>query len=303
MAKNKLPAIQFYVGDWRKDPGVQALDYETRGVWVEILCLMHESSDRGRLVLPDGRPFPDEGIARNLGLDLFAWQAKRRLLIDYGVASEKDGVLYNRRMVKDERLRDLRAAAGRKGGVATQKQRQSKTKAKEAAKRSPSVSVSVSVSPSSNKELTEEVVETTSPNGRPGMGENFALETDGAPTEKPETWMHRIWNEVLGSEGRPLRLTADRSQKYRAMYREQLADTPDPETAWRAVLFAVTRSEHHMATRNYQLPESLLLNESRRDKWVEATREALESPGNAKDRKLRHRSQELAEHLKSRSVL
>ena len=29
----KLPAIQFYPGDWHKDQGVQALDLTQRGAW------------------------------------------------------------------------------------------------------------------------------------------------------------------------------------------------------------------------------------------------------------------------------
>ena len=31
----KLPAIQFYSGDWHKDQGVQALDLAQRGAWFE----------------------------------------------------------------------------------------------------------------------------------------------------------------------------------------------------------------------------------------------------------------------------
>lgn len=47
----KLPAFQFYPGDWRKDPGVQSLSFHDRGVWHEMLCLMHESEERGKLTL------------------------------------------------------------------------------------------------------------------------------------------------------------------------------------------------------------------------------------------------------------
>jgi hypothetical protein len=38
MSKDKLPALQFYTGDWRKDPGVQALDHELKGIWSACLC-------------------------------------------------------------------------------------------------------------------------------------------------------------------------------------------------------------------------------------------------------------------------
>lgn len=117
MASTKMPAFQFYPGDWRKDPGVQALDYHDRGVWLEILCLMHESSERGVLLL-NGRPMPDEAIARVLGLDNQNLSKTLTKLEAYGVASRRqsDGALYSRRMVKDEKIRSVRQEAGKKGG-------------------------------------------------------------------------------------------------------------------------------------------------------------------------------------------
>src|SRR3990167_798079 len=67
--KDHLPAWQFYPGDWRKDSGVQALDYETRGIWFEILLLMHENQPPGKLTL-NGQPMPDDALARILGLEV-----------------------------------------------------------------------------------------------------------------------------------------------------------------------------------------------------------------------------------------
>jgi len=112
----KLPAIQFYPGDWRKDPGVQALDYEHRGVWFEILLLMHESDQRGKLLL-NGNPMPDEALARLLGLDLQKLKKIKSTLLDYGVASidKASGALICRRMVNDEQIRRKRAEGGKKG--------------------------------------------------------------------------------------------------------------------------------------------------------------------------------------------
>lgn len=43
----KMPAFQFYPADWRKDPGIQALDRHDRSVWFDMLCIMHESDERG----------------------------------------------------------------------------------------------------------------------------------------------------------------------------------------------------------------------------------------------------------------
>jgi hypothetical protein len=113
---SKLPAFQFYPADWRKDPGVQSLGYFERGVWFEILCLMHESQQRGKLLL-NGRPMPDEALARLLGLDKQLLTKTLTTLLDYGVASrDEQGALISRRMVKDEELRQIRTEAGKKGG-------------------------------------------------------------------------------------------------------------------------------------------------------------------------------------------
>lgn len=114
---SKLPAFQFYPGDWRKDPGVQSLDYQCRGVWFEILCLMHESDNRGVLELA-GRPMADDVLARLLGLDPVLLKQILTFLIEHGVASrdERTGALVSRRMVRDEKLRKIRAECGKKGG-------------------------------------------------------------------------------------------------------------------------------------------------------------------------------------------
>ncbi len=113
----KLPALQFYPGDWRKDPGIQALDYESRGVWFEILLLMWESDDRGKLML-NGEAMPHEGLAQILGVE----EAKLKQIVGkleaFGVASRdpETGALINRRMVRDEAIHRAKVEAGRKGG-------------------------------------------------------------------------------------------------------------------------------------------------------------------------------------------
>lgn len=131
----KLPAMQFYVGDWRKDPGVQSLSYHERGVWFELLLFMHESERRGVLLLNGTRP-SDESIARLLGLDARQVGSLLELFVQRGVADldPDTKALMNRRMVRDEKIRCVRAAAGRKGGLVSKgicsSKRPSKTQAK-----------------------------------------------------------------------------------------------------------------------------------------------------------------------------
>jgi hypothetical protein len=117
MASDKLPAIQFYPGDWRRDIGVQSLSYHDRGVWFEVLMLMHQSERRGVLVL-NGRAMPDESIGRMLGLDNQSLTTTLTNLLTSGVASREPATdaLMCRRMVRDEELRKTRKECGKLGG-------------------------------------------------------------------------------------------------------------------------------------------------------------------------------------------
>jgi hypothetical protein len=147
MASKKLPSIQWYPGDWRKDPGIQALDYESRGVWFEMLMLMYESEERGKLVL-NGQKMPTEALAHILGLEQAKVEQIVSKLVSYGVASveQNTGIIFNRRMSNDEALRAVRAEAGAKGG----KQTQSKNQANVKQKSTPSSSSSSSTTKTKN---------------------------------------------------------------------------------------------------------------------------------------------------------
>lgn len=114
----KLPAMHFYPGDWRKEPSVQALDYEARGVWFETLLIMHESSERGVLLL-NGRAMTADEHARILGLLPICLNAILDRIIASGAASRReDGALVCRRMVREDKLSHIRAEAGSEGGKA-----------------------------------------------------------------------------------------------------------------------------------------------------------------------------------------
>lgn len=119
-----LPHIQFYVGDWRKDMAIQSLSYHHRGVWFELLLLMHCSEQRGRLTV-NGRPMSNSSLARLLGLGVEEAKDAIDVLIASGVASrDATGTIVNRRMVREEELRRKRAEAGRVGGSKAQAKRE-----------------------------------------------------------------------------------------------------------------------------------------------------------------------------------
>src|SRR3954469_22742246 len=99
MSREVVPQIQVYIGDWRRDMGIQSLSYHYRGIWFELLMMMYCSDQRGKLVLGK-RPMSDESIARMLGLSHEEWAKARHVLLAEGVPSVDDtGSLYCRRMV------------------------------------------------------------------------------------------------------------------------------------------------------------------------------------------------------------
>lgn len=112
----KLPALQFYPGDWKRDAGVQSLSIHDRGVWFECLLLMHDSSERGVLLI-NGRPPSVAALARILGLSAEELAESLKAIEAAGVSSlRQDGAIFSRRMVRDEDIRSKRVKAGLKGG-------------------------------------------------------------------------------------------------------------------------------------------------------------------------------------------
>lgn len=45
----KLPAFQFYTGDWLKDPKLSMCLPSTRGIWIDAIAAMHENCRSGAL--------------------------------------------------------------------------------------------------------------------------------------------------------------------------------------------------------------------------------------------------------------
>lgn len=102
----KLPAIQFYPGDWRKDMGVQSLSFHDRAVWFEMLLMMHDSEVRGKLIM-GGKAVTEEVMAGVLRIDLETLKTTVQTLLDRGVTEreKRTGALINRRMLRDEKYR------------------------------------------------------------------------------------------------------------------------------------------------------------------------------------------------------
>lgn len=121
MASQKKPSWQFYPGDWMKDTELRSVSSAARGIWIDMLCLMHESGRRGYLQV-NGRPASLEQIARMTGNSTEEAALYLQELIDSGVCSrtkdgiDGDGCIYSRRMVRDEANKKAWRENGKKGG-------------------------------------------------------------------------------------------------------------------------------------------------------------------------------------------
>lgn len=123
MAKH-LPSFQFYPADWLKDPKLQLCKRATKGMWIDIICYLHESDTRGKISATA------EEWCRLIGCTLedfndFLSENKSK---KFANISESNGVVTvkNRRMCRDEKARQQtreRVKQFRGNGVVTEKKR------------------------------------------------------------------------------------------------------------------------------------------------------------------------------------
>lgn len=62
----KRPSFQLYPADWRKDLALQSCSIAARGLWIEMLCIMHECEPYGYLAI-NGKGMSTAQLARLVG--------------------------------------------------------------------------------------------------------------------------------------------------------------------------------------------------------------------------------------------
>lgn len=90
-----------------KDPALRSVSIASRGLWIDMLCLMFESSRRGYLQQVNGQPLSLAQLARMTGCSTDEVAHLVRELEDAGVCSRTEhGILYSRRLVREETKRE-----------------------------------------------------------------------------------------------------------------------------------------------------------------------------------------------------
>lgn len=117
----KLPAMLFFVQDWLSDERLNCTSLAAQGLWMKMLCFMWKSSPRGYLQLAD-KPIPEEMLYRMCGVDSIEGAKLLSELRVAGVFSTTEaGVIYSRRLTRDQHIREVRSRAGSQGAKARYK--------------------------------------------------------------------------------------------------------------------------------------------------------------------------------------
>ncbi len=112
----KRPSFQFYPSDWLRDTALRSCSTGARGLWIDMICYMHEGTPYGHLKVKDKVILPDN-LARMCGLtcqEVEGWLLELKSSGVYEI--DEDGSIYSRRMIRDENLRMVRSAGGKLGG-------------------------------------------------------------------------------------------------------------------------------------------------------------------------------------------
>lgn len=120
MQQERDAYIRFFPTDWDTDKALKLCSLAAQGLWVRMLCIMHEGEPYGHLSI-QGQGLSTGQLAELVGKPEKEVAPLVRELEQMSVFSKSDeGVPFSRRLVRDMHKRRVRKAAGSKGGKVTQ---------------------------------------------------------------------------------------------------------------------------------------------------------------------------------------
>jgi len=110
------PWLKFYPTDWRSDPALRMCSMAARGLWIEMIALMHEAVPYGHLLV-SGRSPTDAQLAVLVGAPSDQIPALLGELDAAGVFSRtREGVIYSRKMTRTAKKAAIARKNGKNGG-------------------------------------------------------------------------------------------------------------------------------------------------------------------------------------------
>ena len=199
-AAAKQPWFKFYPTDWQSDDGLRGCSMAARGLWIEMLCIMHKAD--GFLVVSD-KPVPPKQLATRVGITAKECEALLYEMAEAGVYSvDERGAIYSRKMRRmvEKAARDKENGKG--GGNPNLPSRDNRTVNPEANR---------GVNPHLNGEdkaqkpiLESRLVPSSVPNGTSNGGSASTprrdLLGDRLPKESLDAPLFRLGKEILGAK-------------------------------------------------------------------------------------------------------
>lgn len=110
------PFMKFYTSDWRSDPRLKMCSPAARGMWIEMICLMHEATPYGHLLVHGQTP-NEAQLASLTGISTAELPHLVAELERLGVFSRtREGVIYSRKLVRMASKAAIARKNGKKGG-------------------------------------------------------------------------------------------------------------------------------------------------------------------------------------------
>lgn len=110
------PWLKFYPTDWRSDPALRMCSMAARGLWIEMIALMHEAVPYGHLLVA-GRSPTDTQLAVLAGAPSDQIPELIGELDAAGVFSRtREGVIYSRKMTRTAKKAAIARKNGKNGG-------------------------------------------------------------------------------------------------------------------------------------------------------------------------------------------
>lgn len=119
MAQLRGPYLPLFTGDWRAASELEQCSLAARGLWIELMAIMHESPAYGHLLRANGDPYHTQDLVMAVRAPLDEIEDCLAILEhEKAFSRTKDGVIFCRRMVRDyDRLLKHRAN-GTRGSLA-----------------------------------------------------------------------------------------------------------------------------------------------------------------------------------------
>ena len=108
--------MKFYPTDWVGEPSLRICSIGARGLWMEMICLMHQAEPCGSLVI-NGKQVTSRQLAALSGVPFSEIESLLAELEDAGVfGRDADGTIFSRRIRRDEAKAKADRDNGSKGG-------------------------------------------------------------------------------------------------------------------------------------------------------------------------------------------